>query len=76
MNGEEVDELIRELIAIQFLQEGTNELNTIPKEVQVSRQELISIFDEANNTLRVEGLRAGIERFSEFSNILFLKLIS
>jgi len=76
LNGEEVDELIRELTAIQYLQEGTNELNTIPKEVQLSRQELINIFEDANNTLRVEGLRAGIERFSEFSNILFLKLLS
>ena len=26
--------------------------------------------------LRGEGLRAGIERFGEFANILFLKLIS
>jgi len=76
LNGEEVDELIRELLAIQYLQIGTNELDTIPKEVQLSRQELINIFDEANNTLRVEGLRAGIERFSEFANILFLKLFS
>lgn len=76
LNGEEVDELIRELTAIQYLQNGTNQLDTIPKEIQVGRQELISIFDEANNTLRVEGLRAGIERFSEFSNILFLKLFS
>ena len=32
--------------------------------------------DEANNMLRGEGLRAGIERFGEFANILFLKLIS
>jgi type I restriction enzyme M protein len=76
LNGEEVDELIRELIAIKYLQVGTNELDTIPKQIQLSRQELINIFDEANNTLRVEGLRAGIERFSEFSNILFLKLFS
>ena len=36
----------------------------------------IRIFDEANNMLRGEGLRAGIERFGEFANILFLKLIS
>lgn len=76
LNGEEVDELIRELTAIQYLQTGTNELDTIPKQVQLSRQELIGIFDEANNSLRVEGLRAGIERFSEFANILFLKLFS
>jgi type I restriction enzyme M protein len=76
LNGEEVDELIRELIAIQFLQKGTNELETIPKEIRLSRDQLIGIFSEANNTLRVEGLRAGIERFSEFANILFLKLFS
>jgi len=76
LNGEEVDELIRELIAIKYLEVGTNELDTIPKQIQLSRQELINIFEEANNTLRVEGLRAGIERFSEFSNILFLKLFS
>lgn len=76
LNGEEVDELIRELIAIKYLEIGTNELDTIPKQIQLSRQELINIFEEANNTLRVEGLRAGIERFSEFSNILFLKLFS
>jgi len=76
LNGEEVDELIREITAIQYLQAGTNQLDTIPKEVRLGRQELINIFDEANNTLRVEGLRAGIERFSEFANILFLKLFS
>jgi type I restriction enzyme M protein len=76
LNGEEVDELIRELTAIQYLEQGSNELDTIPKKIQLSRQELIGIFNEANNALRVEGLRAGIERFSEFSNILFLKLFS
>lgn len=76
LNGEEVDELIREFLAIQFLQIGSNELVTIPKNVLVSRQDLISIFDDANNILRVVGLRAGIERFSEFANILFLKLLS
>ena len=76
LNGEEVDELIRELTAIQYLNSGSYELDTIPKQVQLSRQELIGIFDEANNSLRVEGLRAGIERFSEFANILFLKLFS
>jgi type I restriction enzyme M protein len=74
LNGEEVDELIREVLAIRFLED--NEVNTISKQVIDSRHELIKIFDEANNMLRAEGLRAGIERFSEFANILFLKLIS
>ncbi|APM41351.1 N-6 DNA methylase [Clostridium kluyveri] len=74
LNGEEVDEFLRELLAIQYL--NTYEVNTISPKVQYSRQELIKIFNDANNMLRGEGLRAGIERFGEFANILFLKLIS
>lgn len=74
LNGDEVDEFIRERLALEFLKDWN--VNTISKAVQYSRQELIKIFNEANNTLRGEGLRAGIERFSEFANILFLKLIS
>ncbi len=74
LNGEELDEFIRELLAIEYI--NKYEVNTISKKVQYCREELIKIFDEANNMLRVEGLRAGIERFSEFANILFLKLIS
>lgn len=73
LNGEELDELIRELEAIKFLE--NNEIDTISTEVKYSRQELIKIFEEANNLLRDEGLRAGIERFGEFANILFLKLL-
>ncbi len=73
-NGEEVDEFIGETQALQYLK--SNEINTIDKYVIRSRQELIKIFDSANRLLRQEGLQAGIERFSEFSNILFLKLIS
>lgn len=74
LNGEDVDEFIREVLALRFL---TNyEVNTVSPKVQYDRKELINIFDEANNMLRGAGLRAGIERFSEFANILFLKLIS
>jgi type I restriction enzyme M protein len=40
------------------------------------RDELISQFKNLNDVLRSEGLRAGIERVSEFVNILFLKLLS
>lgn len=74
LNGEEVDEFIREALALRYL--GTYEVNTVSPKVQYDRKELIRIFDEANNMLRGEGLRAGIERFGEFANILFLKLIS
>ena len=74
LNGEEIDEFIREILALRYLE--TNEIHTVSEKVRYSREELIKIFDETNNILRVEGLRAGIERFGEFSNILFLKLIS
>lgn len=74
LNGEEIDELIREALALRFL--TSFEVNTISPKVQYDRKELIRIFDEANNMLRGDGLRAGIERFGEFANILFLKLVS
>lgn len=74
LNGDEVDEFIREALALRYL--STYEVNTISPKVQYDRKELIRIFDEANNMLRGDGLRAGIERFGEFANILFLKLIS
>lgn len=74
LNGEEVDEFIREALALRFL--TSYEVNTVSPKVQYDRKELIRVFDEANNMLRGEGLRAGIERFGEFANILFLKLIS
>ena len=76
LNNEEVRELLREAEALEFLKANTNEVCTIPKEVLVSRNDLISIFADLNDALRSEGLRAGIERFSEFANILFLKLMS
>ena len=73
LNGEEINELIRESLALRFLNDY--EVNTVSPKVQYSRKQLINIFDEANNMLRGEGLRAGIEHFGEFANILFLKLI-
>lgn len=74
LNGEEIDEFIREALALRYL--TSYKVNTVSPKVQYDRKELIRIFDEANNMLRGEGLRAGIERFGEFANILFLKLIS
>ena len=63
LNGEEIDEFIREALALRYL--TTYEVNTVSLKVQYDRKELIRIFDEANNMLRGEGLRAGIERFGE-----------
>ncbi|WP_158281643.1 N-6 DNA methylase [Sporanaerobacter acetigenes] len=74
INGEELDELVRESLALQYL--STSEVNTLDKKVIKSRGELISIFDTVNDLLREEGMQQGLERFTEFSNILFLKVLS
>ncbi len=74
LNGEEVDELIREVLALRYL--NTNEVSTLDKKVIRSRGELINIFGTVNNLLREEGLQKGLERFTEFANILFLKVLS
>lgn len=74
LNGDEVDEILKEALAIKYLTSW--EVNTISQKVRYDRRELIKIFDEANNMLRGDGLRAGIERFGEFANILFIKLVS
>ena len=42
----------------------------------VSRRDLVEVFRRADDLLRCEGLRDGIERFAEFSNLLFLKIAS
>ena len=41
-----------------------------------SKEELINVFSFANQKLRKSGIPKGMERFFEFSNLLFLKLIS
>ncbi|MCL2215909.1 MAG: N-6 DNA methylase [Defluviitaleaceae bacterium] len=74
LNGEEIDELVRESVLLKFIH--TNEVSTLNKKVIKSRGELISIFDTVNDLLREEGLQQGLERFTEFSNMLFLKVLS
>ena len=74
LNGDTVDSFFDEHIALKFI--DNFEVETISKKVINSRNDLIKIFKEANNLLRKEGLLAGHERFSVFSNILFLKLMS
>jgi len=41
-----------------------------------SRNDLISVFDFANKQLRKAGVTIGMSRFTEFANLLFLKLVS
>ena len=76
LNGSQVKELPSVSDVSHFVTINDNEIYTIPQQIIESREELIKVFAEANDSLRVAGLRAGIERFSEFANILFLKLLS
>ena len=52
--------------------------NTFISDIQTinSKEELINVFAFANQKLRKAGITKGMERFFEFSNLLFLKLIS
>ncbi len=74
LDDEEVDSFFDENIALKFIE--NDNVRTISKKIISSRAELIKIFKDANSILRKEGLLAGHERFSIFSNILFLKLMS
>lgn len=75
IDGENVNELLAESTILRFIDEGHSILSTTPQ-IQYTREQLISIFKWTNDKLRKEGLRQGVERFTEFSNLLFLKLIS
>jgi len=75
LDGEPVNQLLRESVLLRFLAEGPSIISESPK-VVYTRDQLISIFKWTDDKLRKEGLRQGVERFTEFANILFLKLIS
>jgi len=68
-------ELFPERKMLRFISEGSD-ISEASLQVKHTREELIKIFKWTNDLLRKEGLREGIERFTEFANILFLKLIS
>jgi type I restriction enzyme M protein len=75
VDGVTITQLITEKKLLRFLEEGYS-ISEISPKVKHSRAELINIFKWANDLLRKEGLREGIERFTEFANLLFLKLIT
>ena len=72
-------ECLRELISEEklnrFLNEGSN-ISEFTEEVKYTREELIKIFEWTNKLLRKEGIQKGIDRFTAFSNLLFIKIIS
>jgi type I restriction enzyme M protein len=74
IDGEDVTTFLSQRDVLRFLDQGS--AITTPAVIRHTKQELISAFGAANDLLRKEGLREGLERFTEFSNLLFLKLIS
>lgn len=76
INGEKVDKLIKYKEAVEFIKSDNNEIYTFPIELIKSKEDLIRIFKKVNNLLRKANIFAGYDRISEFSSILFLKLIS
>lgn len=74
IDGEELQDFTDQFTALRFVQEGA-EILSAPKGMNFNRKELLNIFKTTNNLLREEGLRDGYERFSAFSEMLFLKLI-
>ncbi|MFI3263855.1 MAG: N-6 DNA methylase [Rikenellaceae bacterium] len=59
----------------RYINQNTN--NYINSSVAInSKEDLIAVFAFTNQKLRKAGIIKGMERFFEFSNLLFLKLIS
>ena len=73
LDGQVITSLISEKSLLDFVQQGSDVFS--PPEITHTKNELIEIFSYANDLLRQEGMREGVERFTEFSNLLFLKLI-
>ena len=75
VDGIVITQLLTEQQILRFIDEGSS-ITEITPATKHSRNELINVFKFTNSLLRKDGLREGIERFMEFSNILFLKLVS
>ncbi|MXZ79841.1 MAG: restriction endonuclease subunit M, partial [Gammaproteobacteria bacterium] len=72
IDGEEIQDFIDELTSLRFVEEGP-EITSVPLGMNITHNGLIETFADANKILRKDGLREGYERFSTFSDILFLK---
>jgi type I restriction enzyme M protein len=72
-DGSIITDLLTERTLCKFIDQNTSEILT-PQKATKMREDLIAVFGKTNNLLRDDGIREGVERFTEFSNILFLKL--
>ena len=73
INGREVEELFSPDFTRRFI--INNNFSSFAKQVPIRKDELINKFKKANTILSKEGFSPGIERFSEFANLMFLKLV-
>ncbi len=72
LNDIELDELFDMAMARHY--QNTHIYNSFSRRESLTKRDLISKFKDANEILRAAGLDAGIVRFSEFANLMFLKL--
>ena len=75
IDKKELKELVSEQKLLRFLEEGSD-IDEVTAQVKYTRDELIKTFKWANELLRKEGIQKGLERFTAFSNLLFIKVIS
>ena len=75
VNDEPIMDFVSESELLRFV-DTANVLDESAQKKEYTRVELIKVFKESNDLLRKTGLREGSERFTEFSNILFLKYLS
>lgn len=69
----EISDFVNEATLLQLI-ENDGEIETLPSGFSITKSELLKKFKSANNLLRKAGLRDGYERFSVFSDLMFLKL--
>ena len=74
VDGAELQHLVDEDTIMNFIENGC-EIESAPKGLNYTKDELLALFKRANKLLRKAGLRDGYERFSVFADILFLKLM-
>ena len=73
-NGIELDFFLNEKELLHF--EKNHSYSVLSERIKLSRRELISYFKQVDTILRSEGIDKGINRISEFSSFLFLKLLT
>ena len=74
IDGKEITEVVNYKLLMKFITDNSNKIYTVERNIINSRKQLVHVFSTLNDDLRSEGIRAGIDRLSEFANVLFLKL--